>query len=470
MNKQEYDLCIVGAGIIGLYLAEQIPKNKKILFLEKGSCNSYLDSIHLNKESSESLRSNIQQVGPLFEVNHWEGDRHFLSFMRFSLLGGTANFWGGESLILSKSEYADALGWNGDSDYTKYINQCIRALNYLNKNIHEIKNIKECEIYEDKFYYAKNFSIRNKLKNFFNDKHGNVKIIYKANVIEFDNQSITYLKEDGTFNRIYAKKFVISNGGIESVKLLMQNSRYSKIEAMGSGYEEVLHGQVGWIPDHISHIKSLKLIQGNKLCIRGGVQFQGKKYSYVTRFESAVRFERIKTWARNIYRTILFSSYRRNKINIGIDKYFYNKVKVWLCIQGYGYSSDNKIYTGNDKDKFGSKRIRINWSSRINFNELIPIILDQVNNYLSETGRPEIVAFESNEENKLGMLHGGAHMTGGMGDAETRKSIINTNYSLNAYPNIYICSSALYTRAPAANLTLTTMTIAEEIALQINLN
>ena len=87
MNRacnQNYEITIIGAGAVGLYLANLLINKKNILILESGPMNSYIEN---------DIRDKFKVVGQYKNGKRARG------------IGGTTNLWGGQMLPFMKSDF-----------------------------------------------------------------------------------------------------------------------------------------------------------------------------------------------------------------------------------------------------------------------------------------------------------------------------------------------------------------------------
>lgn len=459
------DVCIIGAGIVGLYLAEASARaGQKVIILERGNRWNIFGSFALNRESNQSDQRNIQNFGKTLEVNHFEGDRHFLGALRLAAIGGTATVWGAENLLITSREFIEAFSWNKSLSYEDYNNSVVKIFRFLKVRSPSGGTFSSNDIDLNRFFYASNFDVRKRYRKLLEKYKGNVRLLSGIYMRSIDNQRAVLSTAGGRELRVEFSKAVLALGGIETARFLKSQEQFG-FDGQVGGYEEVLHGDVGEL--ECTNVNLIDEFIAQDRCIRGETDFHNKTYSFVIRFRKRRASDRLLILIRNLYRSILFKI-PLNDVNwwsaiVGSIP----TVNVWLCIQGTGFKVSNDIRLMEDHDRFGGKRVAINWAAGISVAALTKKILREVNLQLSARGLGSIRESSIEGHPTLGMLHGGAHMSGGLGNRDFKRRKFKDNFSLREYPNVYACSSALFDRAPAANLTSTTLYVADLISREI---
>jgi len=205
----DVDLVIVGAGIVGTFLAFLFRNSKyKVLLVERGREKKIIEKRTLIKG-----------------MNHLSSSTN----KKFSI-GGNSRYWGGQ---LSEFRRED-------------IKKNFWGLNYLNlkslyKKVYKILNIK-CDnkiVYNKKYqigYYFTYFLKNPDLFNFFKNRLiKNKNIIVLTNLIAqkiiFDGKSVKSLKCKNHNNKeinINGKKFIFCLGTVENIRFFLTNKMYAK--------------------------------------------------------------------------------------------------------------------------------------------------------------------------------------------------------------------------------------------------
>ena len=229
----EYDICIIGAGLSGLYISNHI-KNKKIAIVEAGnfSKKSEINTVDLN--------------------NKYDG----VIAGRFFGVAGTSNIWGGQLYRLSKSDYYSEYGFNENNifnSYNEYKQYCdIVELKLFKRKVSDFHD-KKLELFCDKFnlVFTKWLPLRSRVFKYNDNEETHLYINAVCIDFESNNDSIsniTIKSKSGKCNKIFAKKFIIAAGAIESTRLLLLlNAKYNLIKSneLGQGLSDHLSVIVG---------------------------------------------------------------------------------------------------------------------------------------------------------------------------------------------------------------------------------
>lgn len=239
----EGDLCIVGAGVAGIVLANELKNNfDRILLLEAGSENFSI-------EGQDSFKS--EYVPPFPDP----------TFSRLRMLGGSSNHWQNNTSPFSPIdfEYRDWIphsGWPiGFSDIEPYYAKagvyCGVGDNGYDPHFWMDKLNGKDLFASSTHVESRIYKIAGQSVRFFQAygdqlaRHSNITILKNCTVIDavFDEktQKISSLKaasSKGLHREIRAKVFVLCLGGIENTRLmLMLNEKYSN--KLGNQYGSV---------------------------------------------------------------------------------------------------------------------------------------------------------------------------------------------------------------------------------------
>ena len=216
MEKNNYDIIIVGAGPVGLYLAISLSKKLNILLIE-GNKN-FLKL----KKNKISFRKDIYKTAT--KLGNYNG------------LGGTSNIWGGQINSLSKYEVENLKDFNWEEIYkitkkyehkvyskifgftekkTKFL---LNTYNYLSSKLNKIKYYILPSIwlspFKNNFYYK----FYNEINN-----NKNISILDNSTVVgfKFDKKKIkgVKIKRKNIIHSIESKKTILCSGTIYQLKL-----------------------------------------------------------------------------------------------------------------------------------------------------------------------------------------------------------------------------------------------------------
>ena len=130
-TKFESDFCIIGAGMSGQIIASKII-NKKIIIIDSGDIN-------YNKEIQEL--NNLDQEGLKFRDNHVN---------RIRQLGGSANLWANQLMLLEENEISKLTIFPGNTIYANS-----KDKNAINTEVQKIMYYFKKEVDKNKCKYVR---------------------------------------------------------------------------------------------------------------------------------------------------------------------------------------------------------------------------------------------------------------------------------------------------------------------------
>jgi choline dehydrogenase-like flavoprotein len=260
--EKKYDFCIIGAGIAGLILADQLSHKFNIAIVESGGFS-------INKKSQE-LNDLIVSGYPIRKYHQ----------SRIRQYGGTCNIWAGRSLILNSidlqhREWIENSGWPiSQSELHKYYDLLPKEyglfdFNYFDKSKYDDF---EDDLYKDIFSnsefssikagWSKNIPRFGKKTKIYKKLSKNKKItLFKGATVEklCDSNGKVYkcrvlISKNRSFD-IKAGNFILCTGGMENARILL-SSKDQFHGGIGNLYDNV--GR--YYMDHPSYVrKNIKL-------------------------------------------------------------------------------------------------------------------------------------------------------------------------------------------------------------------
>ena len=242
-NSKSYDLVIVGAGAVGMYLATKY-HDKRILIIESGGFGENEKYQNLNK---------LNNLGKILNSAEWGRKR---------AIGGTTIKWGGQSLPFQNIDFEDrewlteAKKWPIGLDELRDSYNCVNSWMGLDtkdyrKEIEGLLNYKPLTFNTSviDFHFSKWAKKPNFNDIIKNKKTTHIDILYNATVskLHMNSKSITSLTIRD-FNKSIqyplSVPVILANHTIESVRsLLILNDEYkfltpSKSPLLGAGFGE----------------------------------------------------------------------------------------------------------------------------------------------------------------------------------------------------------------------------------------
>ncbi len=236
----ESDICIIGSGMSAQTLASKL-KNKKIIMVESGRTQQDENIQKLNE---------FEQKGIHFRENFQN---------RIRQLGGSANLWANQLMILKESDinnrdwitkdfawpftYSDLKSLYEDVINNVYYDN-FKNLNYFNsEGEDEKKKILEGEFLKTNIFEFNNHFWPSKVKKFNLNSKFTKQIIHSKNLDFFESFTATEIKinESSQFvesikiqseNKtctIKANLFVLACGAIENARILLNNEKNSRL-------------------------------------------------------------------------------------------------------------------------------------------------------------------------------------------------------------------------------------------------
>jgi choline dehydrogenase-like flavoprotein len=262
LNKSSYDLCIVGAGPIGIIVTLEYARKhpeKKVLLIEFGVENG--DGIN-------SLDDSIQIAKPMHHHPPYESTNKGL--------GGTSITWGGRCVMYDEVDFTDRPILQGectwDMDFLKACEPYVsRATDYFECgdgpfDVAQIPEWKDQHIAEGfvtgevSDSVVERWSMPTRFGRRYRDELRNLKNVTVACNVEArdlahsaSDNTIDCLKvrdrQNGEIHHVKATKYVIAAGTQESTRLLLRNTHiFNSIggtpEALGRYYQGHLSGKI----------------------------------------------------------------------------------------------------------------------------------------------------------------------------------------------------------------------------------
>jgi hypothetical protein len=490
-----YDMIIVGAGAVGLYLATK-HHDKRILIIETGAFGENEEFQSLNK---------VNNLGKVLSSAEWGRKR---------AIGGTTIKWGGQSLPFQsidferrewlsetkiwpvgledlKTSYDRVNAWMGidTKDYRKDIEVLLKyqSLNFNQSCI---------DFHYSKWAKRPNFNqiIKNK-----NTTH--IDILFNATVskLHLSQKNISGITICN-FNKLHFYDFsvpiVLANHTIESVRnLLVLNAEYNflsplKSKLLGSGFGEhpcMVIGQLrtsdpykvqrklntqlhGMTKYGVRLSISNELIRKKKLLNISASIFNRydegfNPYQELFDFNNIVKLN--KTFNYRSFKSLIKTTFA-----FVFHRFVYKHDSqidvVVMCEQEWLYSS--RIELSDSLDKLGMPIVNLNWKLSNLTSQTIIEFSKVLQNEFRKLGIgeielvPEIVSEDFNLiENKLSDVN--HQMGGAVFGLDPENSILNQNLRVHEIDNLYVISCACFPSFSHSNPTLTLLALADRIVI-----
>ena len=501
-----FDLCIIGGGIVGIYVTiEMLKKGFKIVLIDAGPLNP-LFSEELGFESE-------------FLSNVYNG----ATFGRQFGLGGTSEKWGG--LLIPHNEY-DLRDDDNHSSWkfiietiNEFENEVLKNLS-LKKSYLDLSNqnkdfMDQNLTFSESFQLKRGIRLNSYLRNFkriLNNeiKNKNLKILINAVANKWDiktNSSNRFVKNlicesfKNKQSKITSKNFLISSGALESCRIMLEieeeckDKIFPKQNRPGNSLSDHISLPIGRI---IKDEKNLLLKYLSPTFLNSSLityRFVGKSnqsnfskgfFHFIFNSKDSV-YELIKDVQNSIqenkFKSLnlkLIPSTLNNIPNITINR-FINK-KVYFPpdtekILKYDISLNKRdirfIKLSNNKDELGRKKLLLNW--KIDQDD-ISINKQEINYFIEKwnfkaSKMPRIEPLSINYSDKLlnEKSYDAYHPTGTSVIGKNTLFPIAEDFTVSTFSNLYSISTGLLPSSGTANPTFTVLCLAQRFCNQFRL-
>ena len=491
------EFCIVGAGAIGIYIANQL------------SGMGY-DTVLLDSGPNRGISTESAGFCPDFENEIYKG----ATLGRFFGLGGSTTRWGG-ALIPHNSN--DLIGIGESSSVWEYIlktvnsnaSKVLKNLGYSDKSNFEDKPNEYLGEYaqilnEQGLNLNSNLYLPFKKKNFINklSKNSSLRVIYNATVTDWllrDEVELNRVSQICAYSKnrnklsVFAKKIIISAGAIESTRILLEiNQKYNN--RIFSKFSEVGY----FLSDHLSFtiadventqhsvnraiklfaprfdkswMRGIRFIENepNLKNARGFAHFifsmESSGFKVLKSFFSSIQRREIPTLElkellnspQDLLKLIL-ARYKDSRLYISPDL----PIKFQLDIEQIPVRN-NWIKLSNELDIFGRPKTLINWS--ISDDDLKQMELRAksiLNKWPSKHKEfpnliPRMIDFENNKP------HDAYHPVGTTRMGVDSHSTVDLSHKVNGIDNLWVISTGNLPSAGTANPTFTLLCLAQNL-------
>lgn len=475
-SKQfNYDICIIGYGLASIYLANLLSNlNIKILIVEKGSLK------HSNKNKNRNINLGIQ---------HKASNNHLGIKM-----GGNSSRWGGQLVEMNNEDFNKNYWGTKFEDFSKLYMEVYKTLGIK-------KEFKEKKI-SDEFYQYKTIFLKNPnlFKKFKIGQKKNIKIIKNTTALDFifeKNKMTKLICENNKKNILSfnSKIFIIANGTIESVKLMLMNKKNKKIPFKNNiNIGKFFSDHIGFYIGKLSLSNEEKFredfenfyLQGNS--VQPKLRYYDKKsklnvsieFKFLSKFQKHIEESKnlIKDIKNNfkIYKILkvllrirllrIFSELLIHYLRTGRIKAFFDKDLLVYIQSEHLKNSRSKIYLKNKKLQDGTNKAYINWEIGNIERKVFLKVCTKLNKYFNQKqyGNLKISKnLSSNEIFNKNILDTN-HSSGGLQISMDKSTgVCDKNLKVHGTKNLFILSSSVFPNNGSANVTLTLFALAHKL-------
>ena len=480
--NEHFDVCIIGGGVVGISVALNLSRTKRVLLLEAGGYNNSVESMAVYE--GENV-----------------GQEYFdLRASRLRYFGGSSNHWGGDCHPLdahdfARKSYLSHSGWPiRKSDLDPYLERAESILDLNNEPWDPPGGVFADAI--NRSEYVRSILYKYSPPTRFGDKYGdeiesrqNITCALNANVVALNLadahdrlSDVTISDYDGNRYTARANRFVLATGGIENARLLL-NSNHQAPHGLGND-----HGLVGrFFTDHMytkvadivleDHVKqyveaypfgdSFRGRLKDTICswnwLHGAVESaRGKDMDCLSETRETRHFfaptlkllksERILNWSlRMRVRTPGHSEPTDGKLFIGSEQ---------------SLNPSSTVSLSDEKDRFGLRRTRLNWQLCDVDLRTLQIATIRFGEAMAEQsiGRVRIVDWLHDKVPDYVGTGGHHHMCTTRMAVSPDKGVVDRNMKVFGLQNLFVAGSSSFGTGGHANPTLTIVQMSLRLA------
>lgn len=506
--KMVCDVCIVGAGAAGIYLAVQLAaKGLDVILIEAGNVNC----------------GNASEVG--FDAQFESGLYPGATVGRYFGIGGSTSRWGGlliphgqhdlrdkseadfspwSHIVQTVSAKADLvlarLGWRGGVDFSGFAQQQLggayRSLGAAGFDV--TANLFLPFRFKNLVYLLKQRS----------GKRSRLRVIYNAvakswevqpgNAPEARLKNLLAVSRNGKQLEISATRFVVAAGAIESARILLELNDAASLSmirpraatgcflsdhlslSIADVAPSSLAGAISLFAPRFADgwMRSYRFIETDpppnspRAFLHFIFENQNPGFALAKEILCAVQGRR---WPRVSASTL--ASGMVGLIGLGYKRYFQSVLYIpsgaSTCLQldiEQEAVRENRITLGNEKDRYGRRVARINWGIRDRDTENIRLTAQRVLNKWpgKEAGLPELLPrIDGSDATKP---HDAYHPVATCRMGEDEEAVVDKYLKVWGLANLWVVSTGVLPSAGTANPTFTMLCLAEGLVERLTAN
>jgi choline dehydrogenase-like flavoprotein len=492
-----HDVVIVGAGAAGIFLAVKLSaRGRRVLLLESG---------HFAPDADRQSLNSVEQSGKPLSDPIWNRKR---------IIGGTTTAWGGQSLPFSPLDFAprpwvDHSGWPLAYEELAPHYAAANAFMRIDPWNYDTDLFRRLRRPEPGFAAGAlqyHFSKWAPQPNFLKLERAalgrTVTVLYNAQVTRIDRD------ESGRASRLVITNFagasatldlvqlILAAGGIETTRLLLQNSHQSPGGIgnhsgwLGCGFMEhpsLVAGEIDpAYPREFQRQFGTQYHRGRRYSVRLSASAEWQRahgllnasatFLYVYPDAARDPLQPLRDLARNRHPRSLFRLIRHlpRLAETG-----------WaLCTDGFLYKANaqptiaimaeqepwrmSRIGLGKTADRFGQRRADIHWSISALTWETIVAFSEQIEREVARLGlgRARLAPSLRRDEPDWARLLSDAnhHMGGTRLSATPEAGVVNSDLQVWGIPNLFVCSCSVFPTSSHSNPTLTLLALCSRLA------
>jgi choline dehydrogenase-like flavoprotein len=469
-ERPRYDVCIIGGGVAGIVVATTLARQKRrVLLLEAGG-TEYSD------------RSQHIYAGEIVGRDYLD-----LGITRLRYLGGSSNHWDGLCRPLEPHDfdprpYVEGSGWPIGSDEIKpYLIPACEILEIEHAFGERELEAENSDLKEVIFQQSPPVRLLDKYLRTMRASSA-LDVYLNANVtgLRFDSGServgaalFRGYHDHSPIHQIEADRYVLALGGIENARLLLNVADRSPL--VNSGAADFV-GR--FFMDHPHFVIGHYVVNANKTTVGRELKFVAPTAAYLKRRQignCAVRIE--PSVDGRIFEGHALDEVRR----LICESTVYRctepaEAGTLRAVAEQVPNADSRVRLSNDKDRFGLRRVAVDWRLSPLDKTTIRIVGLELGRYfaLTNIGRIRLADWVLSDDDAVPGLEQGGYGTGFHHMGTTRMGgspedgVVDRNCAVFGVPNLYVAGSSVFRTVGYANPTLTivqlTLRLADHLA------
>jgi hypothetical protein len=502
VSIKKYDVCIVGGGTAGIYLAKALSnKNLNVSLLEVGNLEPKKVDFFLKPPNLLNTKYRGAHLG------------------RMAGLGGTSVKWGGQMIALSESdfktlntskkEYYWPINFDELVEYYRIVSKKLKIFNFSenNKEFKSLSNLTEETSFSNFFNFRQSVWIPFRKRNFYKGnkseliKSHNIDVWinsnfngFKSAIWEKDNlKSISFSGHRNQKLIINSKIFILTAGAIETTRhLLMLKNLKLKTQQQSMPFCDHVSVSVGELklkqPKRFSSLFSPYFKNGSMRSFRFEINKSNKHeimpasafVHFIVEQKKGSAFDFIRSFVRKLQgekNAFTISKTSWSKFFIEITRLFYWRIvrkrlyinhneKILMVVDIEQLpNEDNKIIINDRGD------INIEWSVGENDKLFAKYVAEQFKNAWDNTKSLSCISQIELFSEKImteANFYDVFHPTGSIPMGFTKdSSILDKNLKVWNTSNLYASSTAVFPTAGSANPGFTHLALTERLTEHI---
>ena len=473
--KNKFDIIIIGAGLSGLYLANELKNTqKKILIIDRG-----------NEDKNYNVENRIKNIG----INHLSSQNQ-----NNFVLGGHSVNWGGQLAEFERIDFEKNFWGSSYSIIRGLYNEIYKEFKIKEKNsiinkLDDNLNFYNTIYLDNPNFYSRYKNIISKSKNIFLIKN---LIAYDLKINDEKAEKLICKDSENKKIEFSSENFIFNMGTFENVRFFLElKKKYKNFVNLeiGNYFHDHLGINIGDVEIHNKNIfreKFANIYSGNLIIrkkisnIRNSFDELGISGEFINNDEPK-NFLSVKENIRNFrdYKNLKFlfkilNDYKNFKLYENFFKEYFLKKRIYsfpndkatLYIQSEQLPiKDSKLEITDEILNDGLPKLKLNWKlSGVEYDQ-IKDYSGKINSYLQKNKLGKLNIRINNLDKFYKSIIDTNHPSGGLimskkyeeGSCDQNQKIWNTN-------NVYVNGPCVFPNSGYANIGLTVLALTKKLA------